>query len=149
MTALELKTAWPQNQDRRTLARRPCELYGRDRHEEAKSRDEHLRHTYAKRGWSPTKIERAVAQSLANKKRNLPQLNGYRADIVDLVTTIVARTTTAALLVHMYSGDLESERIEVGVSLETDPAGLGQATPDPDEWLWIREHVAPRHAWHR
>jgi hypothetical protein len=117
-----------------------CDLYRTRRHDASPPRDEHLRRTYAKRGWSPAKIERAVAQSLANKKQ-LPQFIGYRTDVVDLVTLIVNRTSTAALLVHTYSGRQTDERIEVGASIETDTAGLSHATPDPDQWLWIRESV--------
>jgi hypothetical protein len=115
-----------------------CDLYAPQRSEQVVTRDEHLRRAYAKRGWSEAKIERAVVQSRANKKQ-LPQFVGYRADVVDLVIAIVASTSTAALLVHMYSGRQSDERITVGGSLETDPTGLRSATPEPDQWLWIRE----------
>jgi hypothetical protein len=118
-----------------------CVLYAPpEAAEKPARREDHLRGTYAKRGWSQAKIERAVAQSLAHKKQlpaGLP-LVGYRADVVEIVSAIVAQTSVVALLTHYYDAGVEDARISVGEPIRIAPEDLSHARPDEDRWLWIK-----------
>jgi hypothetical protein len=88
-------------------------------HEEAKKADEKdaiekLRRKYQSRGWSPTKVERAISQYLANSTGKVqpcglaPEVRSFLADLCNEVGELF-------VIVHWYHGDIEQERIELSM----------------------------------
>lgn len=88
-------------------------------HEEAQKADEKdaiekLRRKHRSRGWSPTKVERATSQHLANGRGKVqpcglePEVRSFLADLCDEVGELF-------VIVHWYHGDIEGERIELSM----------------------------------
>src|SRR5688500_7852026 len=57
-----------------------CDLYGRPHSAEAPDSAAHLRRKYEKRGWSETKIKRALEQVTAKESKTNRAQSGFRSD---------------------------------------------------------------------
>lgn len=63
---------------------------------------------YKKRGWTEAKMQRAIADQLANmQKINL----GLRFDLKTALFDVVKQAKTLSLYVHWYSGDIGKETV--------------------------------------
>ena len=91
-----------------------CDLYGRRRTAEAPNPVAHLRRKYEKRGWSEAKIKRALEQVAVKESKTNRASSGFRSDVLSGVETLCRAAGSVALLVHWYSGDVESERVRLG-----------------------------------
>ena len=74
--------------------------------------EDELRARFEKRGWSRAKIERAVSQSLARADGRL-SFSGLRADVAARITALAQAEGPLALVVHFYSGAVETEAVPV------------------------------------
>lgn len=90
-----------------------------------------LEKKYRKKGWSDTKILRA----LESRQTPVTQSAGLRDDILALVTNLVNVFGEVRLSLHWYSGDVETENFALNdagrISLEDfrrDPTALGDET---------------------
>ena len=98
-----------------------CHLFGEPEEEdEAVDRDNRAR-KYARRGWSPAKIQRALSQ--ADSAHPVERsFTGIRADVREALATAASRTGCLHIFVHDYEGSVDSARItpagRVAVGLE-------------------------------
>jgi hypothetical protein len=65
-----------------------------------------LRTRYERKGWSPSKVERAV---VAKRPAERPQFASFRS----AVAAIAQATGSVRLLAHSFSGDTDTERVVI------------------------------------
>lgn len=93
-----------------------CDLYRRPHTSVAADSDEHLQRKYASRGWSQAKIARAVKQAKEHN-RSAVTWSGLRGDVIERLRSLCEAAGAIAVVVHWYSGDVESERMSLKRSL--------------------------------
>lgn len=76
------------------------------------SRAAKLRADYQRRGWSATKIERAIEQSLALQSFKPPP-SGLRTDVRMGLAEVFAAAGEGGIFAHFYSEDIESVRFQL------------------------------------
>jgi hypothetical protein len=91
-----------------------CDLYARPRSAQAPDPAVHLRRKYQKRGWSEAKIKGALEQAAVKESKTNRATSGFRSDVLSGIEALCRAAGSAALLVHWYSGDIESERFPLG-----------------------------------
>lgn len=91
-----------------------CDLYARPRAAAAPDPATHLRRKYEKRGWSEAKISRALEQAVNNASKTNRATSGFRSDVLTGFEALCRAAGSVALLVHWYSGEVESERLPLG-----------------------------------
>jgi hypothetical protein len=74
-------------------------------HDRSKDRVEKLRKKFSNKGWSESKIARALEP---NKAESVPNL-GLRPDVVDLLNDLVCSFGEVRVSLHFYSGAIETE----------------------------------------
>lgn len=87
-----------------------CNLYSRPGGAAAASPEDHIRRKYERRGWSESKIARALALAGAAKSKSHRRFAGVRADVVERLQRLCRSGGGVALLVHWYNGDVHTER---------------------------------------
>ena len=87
-----------------------CGLYYPKQGSSDSSEVSKLRLKYHKKGWSAEKIDRAVSEKLAGPKR---RFEGLKPDLRERLCRIVAQTDRLLLIVHWYSGDVETEQLPI------------------------------------
>ena len=91
-----------------------CDLYARPRDAGAPVPEARRRRDYENRGWSETKIRRALQQAKASARSKWQEpFVGFRPDVVGGLQTLCRAAGSVAVLVHWYSGDVESERLDL------------------------------------
>ena len=88
-----------------------CDLYAKPTSPAALDPTVHLRRKYEKLGWSAAKIQRALDQAAASSAKLNRPTSGVRDDVTDCLGALCRAAGSVALLVHWYSGDLETERL--------------------------------------
>lgn len=73
------------------------------------SKQERLRQKYEKMGWSPAKIDRALAQR--PRGRELEPFTGLRQDVQRFIGEIAQNVGQLAVVVHWYDEDLQEGRL--------------------------------------
>lgn len=103
----------------------------------AKSADSRRR-KYQKMGWSPAKIERAMA-SVAADAPPAQGFAGLRPDVRELLAQIAEAVGSLFVMVHWYDGDLEKEAFSIRDGPTITAAELRAATLPlrPDEMARI------------
>jgi hypothetical protein len=91
-----------------------CDLYARPRDAGVPDPAAHLRRKYEKRGWSEAKIKRALEQVEVQPSKTNRATSGFRPDVLSAFEALCRAAGSVALLVHWYSGDIESERLPLG-----------------------------------
>lgn len=69
-----------------------------------------LRSKYEKKGWSESKISRAISGKLSAQRESF---KGLRPDLLEQLCKIAAEVGRLFLVVHFYSGGVESEAVTV------------------------------------
>lgn len=92
-----------------------CDLFRKPQLAESENREEKLRRKYSKPkykklGWTEAKIERAIADILS-KPTN--EFSGLRADLRWQLCDLVADVGRVSILVHFYSGDTETDEVQI------------------------------------
>jgi len=88
-----------------------CDLFKSSKSNKAEKERESLLRKYKKKGWSEDKIKRALSDHENNIKKSF---SGFREDIISWVTSLVQDLEQPLLLlVHMYSGAVETEEFQV------------------------------------
>lgn len=78
---------------------------------------EHLRRKYRQRGWSATKIERAIASArYAHLKEQASDFVGLRPDVTSAICQALSTLAKAFILVHEYHGDYDRESFVITTS---------------------------------
>ena len=90
-----------------------CDLYVKPGIQPPETPTEELRTRYRKRGWSEVKIDRAVSQATAKSEIVQPAFSGLRADVAAGVVAVAQSEGSIALVVHWFSGDVETEGFAV------------------------------------
>ena len=90
------------------LFRQPQLVENEDREE--KLRLKYSKPKYKKLGWTEAKIERAIADILS-KPAN--EFSGLRADLRWQLCDLVADVGRVLILVHFYSGDTETDEVQI------------------------------------
>lgn len=85
-----------------------------------------LRSKYKKRGWSEGKIERAISGKLSAQKESF---KGLRHDLREELCHIVSELGRLSVVVHFYSGDVESEVVPIAGKVVVD---CGRLMKDED-----------------
>ena len=95
-----------------------------------------LKRKYEKRGWSEAKIQRAIADATAVEK---VRPTGLRADARDLIAWAADVGGTAHVLVHMYSGSPDTEKLapEGGLTAQADELRSGACALEPDRLVTV------------
>jgi len=114
-----------------------CGMYQRELPERIEPSPDHLRGKFAKKGWSASKIERAVKQAALVRPRPVDFL-GYRSDVIDIYVHIAAKVAKFAVLVHFVHKARERP-IPLGQHLHTVASRLHEVIPNEDQWLWIED----------
>jgi hypothetical protein len=119
-----------------------CDLYRRHS-KRAEDPSEFLRRKYRKKGWSDSRIERAVEQSSKHAKHKKPFV-GLRPDAATIVGELARKTGRVAVIAHFYHGDTEQEAIRLGpVRSVTNEELLAARIPfDEDELIWVTDSLA-------
>lgn len=92
-----------------------CRLYvSRDEAEKEKTDPVPIRmNKYRRKGWSESKIERAIASARADAARQeREEFIGIRRDIRQVITRFVAAHTRAHVIVHWYDGSCDDEVVQ-------------------------------------
>jgi len=88
-----------------------CGLYSPIKPDDKDKEREALRRKYKKKGWSENKIQRALHDHEKNMKTRLA---GFRDDFLSWLTTLPAKSGASLfLIVHMYSGDIQTEELDI------------------------------------
>jgi hypothetical protein len=120
-----------------------CDLY-RSPNDPIDTADEieKRRRKYQKKGWSQAKIERAIA-SCSRRDLERDAFAGLRPDVRSLVADVAEQASELAIIVHWYSGDVETEKIALRRTHAISPADLraADASIDLDELVWIRQGI--------
>jgi hypothetical protein len=90
-----------------------CDLYHRPGVPSPEPSPERMRDRYRKRGWSEAKIDRAISRSRASPRAARSGFSGLRADVAAGILAVARDAGPLALVVHCYSGEVESERFAV------------------------------------
>lgn len=90
-----------------------CDLYRRPGVPPPGPSPEGMRDRYRKRGWSEAKIDRAISRSRASTGAVRSGFSGLRADVATGILAAARDAGPLALVVHFYSGEVESERFAV------------------------------------
>jgi hypothetical protein len=114
-----------------------CGLFGQVTVQEHQSNADRLRNKGAKKGWSSTKIDRAIEQTNSAHWRRPPVLVGFRDDVVDILAKIAGNVGSFAIMVHFYQGDIDNEQISIGSSQRTVATRLRSIAPDVDSLLLV------------
>jgi hypothetical protein len=83
----------------------PADTSGEDEPETAKLHQERLRRRYESRGWSPAKIERAIADAVVAAGR---RYRGIGDDLAAFLGSLVRRFGQLRLLAHVFDGPLDA-----------------------------------------
>jgi len=120
-----------------------CALYRR-RSKRTEDPSEFLRRKYRKKGWSDSRIERAVEQASKAKARNESPFVGLRADVATIVAEIAHQTGRVAVIVHFYNGDTEDEMLTLSTARSFAAFELLTSSfPfDEDELIWVTGSTA-------
>jgi hypothetical protein len=100
-----------------------CDLYAAPRSETEPDLGDHLRKKYAKRGWSDSKIARALEQAKARDSKNL-HARGIHRDVVSRLQELCRAAGSVAVVVHWYSGQVETEQLSLRQAKPCDCAEL-------------------------
>ncbi len=102
------------------------------------SMQERLRHKYEKMGWSPSKIERALAQR--PKDRGPKAFVGLRGDVQRFLGELATNVGQLAVLVHWYDEDLQDSRLacKQGAVVSPEIALEERLRIAADEIIWIK-----------
>ena len=98
-----------------------CDLFAEEQEGVDKQKLEaSLRKRYTKKGWSKSKIDRAISQSTSSAEKT--GRYGLRDDIIFFICSLCNEIGTVYFIAHWYKGDTETERIPVKgeMSLSTD-----------------------------
>ena len=121
-----------------------CDLYSPPDRSRDANPAEQLRRKYAKRGWSKSKIDRAVEQAIANGPATpmhgkTPLSPGLRGDVVERLRELCDSAAGVVVTVHWYGGDVATERMSLTPAQACTPAQLAEraATMREDELLSI------------
>ena len=123
-----------------------CDLYreAAAADEDEAGRIDRLTRKYVKKGWSDAKIQRAIGSRASKPKRD--DFVGLRQDVRDLVMAIIQQTPKVGIVVHFYSGDIETEKFSVGESRSITADGLRRGTEPVavDALTWVEgSHSRP------
>jgi hypothetical protein len=80
-----------------------------------------LRSKYKTRGWSESKIERAISGKLSAQRESF---KGLRPDLREQLCHIVSELGRLSVVVHFYSDDVESEVVRIARKVVVDCARL-------------------------
>lgn len=86
-----------------------CHLYSGSRAEPLDA--DRLRSKYKKKGWSPSKIDRAISDKVSAQRDSF---NGLRPDLREQLYGIAGEVGRLSIVVHFYAGGEESEVIPIG-----------------------------------
>lgn len=96
-----------------------CHLFSKSH---AEPLDTHkLRSKYKKRGWSESKIERAISGKRSAQRESF---KGLRPDLREQLCHIVSELGRLSVVVHFYSGDVESEVVLIARKVVVDCGSL-------------------------
>ncbi len=101
-----------------------CDLYARPHSADAHDPAMHLRRKYEKRGWSEAKIARTLEQVAVKESKTHRATSGFRSDVLSGIEALCRAAGSVALVIHWYSGDIESERLPLGKPLRCKCAEL-------------------------
>lgn len=90
-----------------------CDLFTKQHlieNSEENLRRKYSKSKYKKLGWTKAKIERAIADSLSRATKDF---SGLRADLRRSLCDLVSETKRATLVIHFYSGNVETEEIPI------------------------------------
>ncbi len=90
-----------------------CDLYSKPKDPEIelnKIRKKYRSTKFRKAGWTEAKLERAISDSIASLK---PRKNGLRPSLRNALCDIAAQAKGLSLMVHWYSGGVETESIDI------------------------------------
>jgi hypothetical protein len=90
-----------------------CDLFAKPHlivNREEKLRQKYSKPKYKKLGWSEAKIERAIADSLSAPAKDF---SGLREDLRWSLCDLVSETKRAIIVVHFYSGNVETEEVPI------------------------------------
>jgi hypothetical protein len=106
-----------------------CDLYASPRSATEPDPEAHLRKKYAKRGWSKAKVMRAVEQAKASSSRSL-HARGFIPDVAERLQALCKAAGTVAVVVHWYSGQVETEQLSLKHAEPCDCADLPARAAD-------------------
>lgn len=98
-----------------------CDLFAEEQEGVDKQKIEaSLRKKYSKKGWSKSKIDRAISQSNSSSEKS--GRYGLRDDIIFFICSLCNEIGSAYFIVHWYKGDTETEKVHTKgeISLSTD-----------------------------
>lgn len=101
-----------------------------------------LRRKYERRGWSETKIERALAQ--AASKPPAETFVGLRPDLCALLAAVAEKVGELAVVVHWYDGEIETEKFGVrkGQTVTPESFRSGQPAMSEDQARFVKQKVS-------
>jgi hypothetical protein len=90
-----------------------CDLYVRPQDAHLPNSPTHGRLKYEKRGWSESKIKRALSQAEANAAKPKQRNPGVHSDVVNRLQAICRVAGSVAMFVHFYNSEIETERLSL------------------------------------
>lgn len=90
-----------------------CDLYWDPSEASTETPEAQLRSRYRKLGWSASKIDRALAEILTKRRHNSGLFSGLRPDVAAGILAVARANGPVAVIVHWYSGDVDSESFAV------------------------------------
>ncbi len=87
-----------------------CGLFEEERPSREKEAFERLRRKYEAKGWSQSRMERAISQHFSDTGAVGP---GLSADLVAFFGDVAERAGELQIVVHWYDGDVEKEEVVV------------------------------------
>ncbi len=75
-------------------------------------REKHAKPRYRKRGWTEERVEQAIAE-MEERTARMPDFNGLRIDVRRTLVELARATGAARVLVHTFTGGIETERLTV------------------------------------
>jgi hypothetical protein len=120
-----------------TAAMCACDLYHRGSAGQPRSARKRLRKKYVKRGWSESKIERALAEATSRAVR--PEFAGLRPDVAEWLAATARESGPLAVIVHWYTGRTDRETVPIAGEQHVAAADLDQgvAAVDEDVVVWV------------
>lgn len=118
----------PSNFDTYTVTSGPCScgLFSEKLPDESPEADiKRLKRKYKAKGWSKTKIDRAISSHLEQTRDNYgldPDLSLYIADLADKSDELI-------IFVHWYDGDVESEKFTLSKGRKVSSTQLRNENP--------------------
>jgi hypothetical protein len=112
-----------------------CHLVIRSKQRSAEEHRARLQALYERRGWSQSKIARALAESESAHVRQLVEQAAPGAQCCELLRALAAKPGGLRVLIHFYAGQFDNEAIQISGRVSVPVDQLVDAGVIPEDML--------------